>query len=233
MEDKILDRLKEQLESGALDDFVEEMKIKEGLINKYVEKFHEMTAEQRSEFIRKTIEKYNSDAYRDREMRMGYYEPRTELWWLLYDYARKYGVDMPEDASNPFAHSYTLIDDDWLVFVMHGQGSVIDVRHFDENDEYYVDIESEDAVPIEAREEFYGLMLDLHDLTKRHLLRNDIKNVDYTFNLSFTDDVVACSAKMFKRKDDNSATPGEPRKPIAYAIEPIPNKQKTERQENS
>ena len=97
------------------------------LSNKYIDKLHSMSLENRSELIDKIITKYESDEYKDREMFKLHYEPRCTLYWYLDDYAEKYGEELPNDENNPFPHSIRMIDNKYIVRKMYGQGTVIDV----------------------------------------------------------------------------------------------------------
>jgi hypothetical protein len=97
------------------------------LSDKYIDKLHSMSLENRSELIDKIITKYESDEYKDREMFKLHYEPRNTLYWYLDDYAEKYGEELPNEENNPFPHSIRMIDNKYIVRKMYGQGTVIDV----------------------------------------------------------------------------------------------------------
>ena len=110
------------------------MQFIEDLNNKWIEKFHNLDTEKRSEIIEKIITKYESDEYRDKEMFKCkiHYEPRCTLYWYLDDYAKKYGEELPDEKDNPFPHHLRLIDGKFIVRKMYGQGTVIDVWHVGE-----------------------------------------------------------------------------------------------------
>ncbi len=107
--------------------YIKARKVEKLLINKYIDKFHSMPLDKRSELIDKIISKYESDEYKDREMFKLHYEPRCTLYWYLDDYAEKYGEELPNDENNPFPHSIRMIDNKYIVRKMYGQGTVIDV----------------------------------------------------------------------------------------------------------
>lgn len=108
------------------------MQFIKNLTNKWIEKFHNLSTEKRSEIIGKIIAKYESDKYRDKEMFKMHYEPRCTLYWYLDDYAEKYGEELPEEKDNPFPHHLRLIDGKFIIRKMYGQGTVIDVWYVDE-----------------------------------------------------------------------------------------------------
>ena len=63
----------------------------ENLLDKYMEYAHNLTVEERSNFIQKCIDKYESDVYRDREYAMGR-EPLRTLYEYIFEYGKRYGV---------------------------------------------------------------------------------------------------------------------------------------------
>ena len=128
---KILDELIEWLDSPEgqkeLDEERKKMKFIIDIDNKYIDKFHDMSIERRAEIIEKLIKKYNSDEYYNREMFKCHREPTCYLFWLLNDYAEKYGEELPDKENNPFPYTVRLIDGKYVIRVMHGQGSVVQV----------------------------------------------------------------------------------------------------------
>lgn len=106
---------------------VDKILTQERVENKYIEIFHSMSSTKRAEVINKVKAKYNSDEYYDREARKCHREPMTCLYWVLFFYATKYGKQMPQEKDNPFTHDVYLIDDTFVIRLMHGQGSVIDL----------------------------------------------------------------------------------------------------------
>jgi hypothetical protein len=100
---------------------------------KYIEKFHNLPIEERKDIIGKICTKYNSASYTKREYDMSY-EPRKDLFWLYDSYAEKYGNDVyqeyedmiPEDVKM-FIGSIYMTEEGYIIEVLHGQGTVIDV----------------------------------------------------------------------------------------------------------
>ena len=71
------------------------------------------------------MNKYNSDAYKDRWYNRGIFPPE-DLYWFIYDYAYKYGKCwncISEEAGPGF--NYKFVFDDWKVLEYDGQGSVV------------------------------------------------------------------------------------------------------------
>lgn len=56
---------------------------------RWVEKFKERCEGDLNDSLKKLMDKYYSDEYRDREYKM-HVEPREPLLWLAYEYATKY-----------------------------------------------------------------------------------------------------------------------------------------------
>lgn len=96
------------------------------ITDKWIEKFHNIGIDKRSEIIDRIIAKYESDKYYWREMKIGC-EPRCPLYWFLFEYAGKYGEELPFEENNPFPHHLRLIDGKYKVRQMFGQGTVVDV----------------------------------------------------------------------------------------------------------
>jgi hypothetical protein len=72
----------------------------------------------------KLMDWYYSDKYRDREYRMGF-EPREDLIWLAWEYAKKYGVECDDEKYfNPFTWSAYYLGT-YVIQIMNGQGSAI------------------------------------------------------------------------------------------------------------
>ena len=128
-----IEKLKEEMLSDErVNTWLAKLEFERKLARRYIDWFAAQTIQERDRIIRLIKEKYESDAYKDREYRLGY-EPRCTLMWLLDDYADLYGKSLPQDPDNPFDHHNNLIDNKWVVTVMHGQGSVIHVSEYDDN----------------------------------------------------------------------------------------------------
>ena len=128
---KIMNELIEWLNSPegqeSLEKTRKEMEFITEINNKYIDKFHDMPIERRAEIIEKIIKKYDSDEYYNREVFKHHRDPTCDLFWLLDEYAEKYGEELPEEENNPFPHTVRLIDGKYVIRVMHGQGSVVQV----------------------------------------------------------------------------------------------------------
>lgn len=97
--------------------YFEELKIKDEIYNKRLEKFHKnMTQEMFDEILEKIKIKYDSDEYYDRWMNQGI-EPPRDLEYFLHDYAKKYG----------YYDDYTewSIIHGWIFQIIYGQGCVV------------------------------------------------------------------------------------------------------------
>lgn len=90
------------------------------------ERFHKLTVEERNNFINKTILKYRSKEYRDRWYNRGIVPPEN-LFFFLYDYAAEYGEPI-EDETQMFACANYVFDNNWVISLMYGQGTVVIVR---------------------------------------------------------------------------------------------------------
>lgn len=126
-----LEKLKKLLDS---EEFKKDMELlalrekrKEEVENRYIEKFHSLRLTSRWNIIEKIRTKYDSDEYVRREYRMGY-EPRTPLYFLLLEYARKYGMTILDEYGEDLAFCAELfLVDGYYVELMIGQGSVVHV----------------------------------------------------------------------------------------------------------
>lgn len=107
------------------------MEFNASLTDRWVEKIHNLSINERIAFIDKCITKYNSDAYRDREMFKLHCEPRCTLYWYLLEYAEKYCADtLFHEDDNPFYHKCYIIDDKYVIRQMVGQGTVVDMWEY-------------------------------------------------------------------------------------------------------
>lgn len=70
---------------------------------------------------------YESDKYRDREYGMGF-EPREDLFWVLFNCAAKYGNECTQKEIDTYANIFTseiFVIGSYIIQIMNGQGSVI------------------------------------------------------------------------------------------------------------
>lgn len=138
-----LERLKTKFESMSDDEkecFFED--ITHTKFNKrWVERIHGLSTERRIELIGKCKTKYDSKEYRDREYNLGY-EPRTELFFMLVEYAEEYGKNIYEervakgDILTFCSGGLYLVDDTYIVELLIGQGSAVNVFTIEEYEEH-------------------------------------------------------------------------------------------------
>lgn len=124
MENKLLKQLKTYLESEEGKEFVkqEQNKIlfKEQHLNKYLDKLHNMSSEERSVLFEKIKTKYYSDEYNNRWLDRGI-EPPEDLFEYVLEYGIKYGkLNKIENAH--FGYDSYIIDNEWVITCWYGQG---------------------------------------------------------------------------------------------------------------
>ena len=140
----IVESLKKYLESDEYKQRLEEENKRELFLNswkdKWIEKIHSLTVEQRADVIRKCIKKYDSDEYKDKEYKKGRF-PENTLFYILDDYAEKYGE--PLYIENDVCISKYLIDEKFIIECVYGQASVINVTEIEENEIVVRDIKNE------------------------------------------------------------------------------------------
>lgn len=90
--------------------------------NRYINKIASLSKEQRSEFIQKCIDKYESEEYRYKEYNLGR-EPNCSLYYWILAYAEQYGEDCYEEKD--FLTERFKIDNEWIIELYQGQGSFI------------------------------------------------------------------------------------------------------------
>lgn len=131
----IFEGLKKYLESDECKKRLEEENKRELFLNswkdKWIEKIHSLTVEQRADVIRKCIKKYDSDEYKDKEYKKCRF-PENTLFYMLDEYAEKYGE--PLYIENDVCISKYLIDGKFIIECVCGQGSVINVKEIEENE---------------------------------------------------------------------------------------------------
>lgn len=118
--------------SDGLQQYVNRLKFRQELSNKYTEKIHNLSSDERISLIRKIIAKYNSKEYQEREEKCGRYECSNSLYWTLLEYGEVYGNELL--SSNEFPFGAYEIDKKFIVNVIHGQGSVVLLQEV--NDDY-------------------------------------------------------------------------------------------------
>ena len=86
-----------------------------------------------SSIVEKVVEKYDSDKYRDYWWKKGY-EPPEDLYFFLFDYAEKYGVEVNENSpieqkecANMFTSDIYYLDG-YVFNLMNGQGTCVIIQ---------------------------------------------------------------------------------------------------------
>jgi hypothetical protein len=105
--------------------FVEKMANRYTVRQRWVEKIHTHYGTDIDVLTEKLMDKYYSDAYRDKEYYKCHCEPREELLWLLMEYAETYGKKC---KNKKYYNDFTGVAyylGSYVIQTMHGQGSVI------------------------------------------------------------------------------------------------------------
>lgn len=123
-----LDKIKEWFDSdegkASIEKYAKELEFKQQLNEKYINYIHKNWSHRIDEAIEKVMAKYESDEYVRGEYKRGY-EPRRPIYYLLYEYAEKYGEEChDEDYINDFTGGIYYLGS-YVIQIMHGQGSVI------------------------------------------------------------------------------------------------------------
>lgn len=132
----LLENLKDFLDTEegkkSMDEFCKKLEFEHSLKEKHIENLHSvlLSGVTLSSLIEKVRLKYNSDKYRE-HWHNKCIEPPEILYWLLFDYAEKYGreCDEPEweEYSNMFTSALYFIDG-YYISRMDGQGSFIQIE---------------------------------------------------------------------------------------------------------
>ena len=126
-----LNKMKKFLDSEegkkSIDNWFNKLENEENIRNLQIAKFDEKYRDNLDFIIEKIITKYESKKYRDKEYGMGF-EPREDLYWLLYSYAEKHCAECTDEKYlNMFTDRAYYISS-YVIQVMHGQGSVIKIE---------------------------------------------------------------------------------------------------------
>lgn len=122
MSDSVLKALKEWASDPEnVKQFQETFRKNQERKERYINKLANLTIGQRSEFIQKCIDKYESNEYVNKEYKLGY-EPRCPLYDVIFNYASRYGESL-ECNEDFLAERYKF--DNWIVELYIGQGSFI------------------------------------------------------------------------------------------------------------
>ena len=112
-------------------EFIRGEAIRQFIDNSHVLRFKQKVESDLDAAIEKILAKYDSREYIERELKLGYYEPRETLLWLAFQYAQKYCKECDDEHYlNVFtAEAYYI--GNYVIQLMHGQGSVIRIRKID------------------------------------------------------------------------------------------------------
>jgi hypothetical protein len=128
MANDMLERLKAFLETEegkkSISEFAKKYARDQDHKARWVEKFKERCEGDLNGSLKKLMDKYYSDEYRDREYKM-HVEPREPLLWLAYEYATKYCKPYNgKKYTNMFtADAYHF--GSYVIQLMIGQGSAL------------------------------------------------------------------------------------------------------------
>ena len=95
--------------------------------DRYIKKLHSLTSDERYALINKIYNKYNSKAYKDREYALGY-EPREDLYDIIFRYAVIYGTPDTENVNRYFPEERYIIDGKIAISQIYGQGTVTHIE---------------------------------------------------------------------------------------------------------
>lgn len=105
----------------------------EAFYDRWCEKVHNLPIGKKRELVAKINAKYDSDAYKDRFWKhpAGPREPYEELKWVAYEYAKRYGKEH-EDGYTAFVTASLIVDDEFVIERLDGQGSFIKLMTVEE-----------------------------------------------------------------------------------------------------
>lgn len=133
-----LDKVKEAMEnyigSEEHKKAIKKMEHDKFLKKRNIERIHNMSVEERSNFIEKVYNKYRSNEYIERELKAGYYEARNSLYDVILDYGVIYGKLSSYNLNEHFPEEQYDIDGKFIVGIMYGQGSYVYVIPIEENE---------------------------------------------------------------------------------------------------
>ena len=110
----------------AIKDFKNEIEKEENLLKSNISRLHKKFGNNIDFIIKKVYDKYESDEYVKREYKIGYM-PRTDLYFLIYEYAKVHGNEcFDQEYFNPFTSGCYYLGS-YVIQRMDGQGSVIKI----------------------------------------------------------------------------------------------------------
>lgn len=97
------------------------------IMDRWCEKIHKLSVDDKQVLLNKVSDKYSSDTYRYRWLDRSI-EPPEELFWVAYEYAKRYGKEYDEGYTMFVSHSL-IVDDKFIVRRFDGQGSFIGINY--------------------------------------------------------------------------------------------------------
>lgn len=120
-------RLHEHFESeegkASVKEFVERIEHQNKIKDLQVLRFHEKYGDKLDQVIERIMAKYESSAYKEKEMFKLGYEPRKPLYSLLYRYAEKYGKQTKAQKHLSGFNDVAYYIGSYVIRILHGQGS--------------------------------------------------------------------------------------------------------------
>ena len=135
---KSLSALREFLQSEEVKEsmkkYQEEKEQEKKLYASQVERFYQKHKDNMPAIIEKIMAKYDSNAYVNKEYKLGY-QPREHLYWVLLSIANQYGTEIELTKENcekyPRLNMFTSCAytfEGYLLQQMDGQGSVVRIN---------------------------------------------------------------------------------------------------------
>lgn len=121
--DKVLEKLKAFIGSPEHIEMLHKQEIKERIYKSQLDRFHNLSIEDKIKFIKACRSKYESKEYQDKEYSLGY-EPRTPLYSFLFDYAVEYGRSSCYNINEYFPEDQFEIAGKFIIGQIYGQGTI-------------------------------------------------------------------------------------------------------------
>lgn len=128
---EIIKNIDKFFESDEGKKYIQHQNHLEDLRDRNIEWIKELTTEKRFELVEKLVNKYESDEYVKSEYKKGF-QPRTPLYYVLLDYAETYCRPSLYQVNEYFDEAQYDIDGKWIISIINGQGTVINVTRVEE-----------------------------------------------------------------------------------------------------
>jgi hypothetical protein len=126
---KTLDFLDSEEGQKSTAEYCKKLKLADIHKERWIERIYARIKDNSDKAIERVIEWYDSDKYRDRKRKLGL-EPREELYWSLYDIAKKYGRELTDLEYDKYENIFTggiYILGSYVIQIMNGQGSCVSI----------------------------------------------------------------------------------------------------------